>query len=42
MHNFIKCFSLKFVYTAGTLIVAVGGGSLAGYPVFLWAEKWNL
>lgn len=25
-------------YTAGTLLVAVGGGSLAGYPVFLWAE----
>ncbi|HEY8421112.1 MAG TPA: FtsX-like permease family protein [Thermoclostridium sp.] len=25
-------------YTAGTLIVAVGGGSLAGYPVFLWAK----
>ena len=26
-------------YTAGTLIVAVGGGSLAGYPVFLWARE---
>jgi len=26
-------------YTAGTLIVAVGGGSLAGYPVFLWAKE---
>ena len=25
-------------YTAGTLIVAVGGGSVAGYPVFLWAK----
>ena len=25
-------------YTAGTLIVAVGGGSVAGYPVFLWAR----
>lgn len=26
-------------YTVGTLIVAVGGGSLAGYPVFLWARE---
>lgn len=26
-------------YTVGTLIVAVGGGSLAGYPVFLWARN---
>lgn len=26
-------------YTAGTLLVAVGGGSLAGYPVFLWARE---
>ena len=26
-------------YTAGTLIVAVGGGSMAGYPVFLWARN---
>lgn len=26
-------------YTAGTLIIAVGGGSLAGYPVFLWAKN---
>ena len=25
-------------YTAGTLIVAVGGGSVSGYPVFLWAK----
>ena len=25
-------------YTIGTLIIAVGGGSLAGYPVFLWAR----
>ena len=25
-------------YTVGTLIVAVGGGSVAGYPVFLWAK----
>ena len=25
-------------YTAGTLLVAVGGGSAAGYPVFLWAK----
>ena len=25
-------------YTAGTLIVAVGGGSAADYPVFLWAR----
>lgn len=26
-------------YTVGTLIVAVGGGSLAGYPIFLWAKN---
>lgn len=26
-------------YTVGTLIVAVGGGSAAGYPVFLWARE---
>lgn len=26
-------------YTAGTLIVAVGGGSAAGYPAFLWAKE---
>ena len=26
-------------YTAGTLIVAVGGGSVAGYSVFLWARE---
>ena len=26
-------------YTVGTLIVAVGGGSIAGYPVFLWAKS---
>ena len=26
-------------YTAGTLVVAVGGGSVAGYPVFLWARN---
>ncbi|MGN0581698.1 MAG: ABC transporter permease [Oscillospiraceae bacterium] len=26
-------------YTVGTLIVAVGGGSAAGYPVFLWARS---
>ena len=26
-------------YTAGTLLVAVGGGSVAGYPVFLWAKE---
>lgn len=25
-------------YTAGTLIIAVGGGSVAGYPIFLWAR----
>ena len=25
-------------YTIGTLLVAVGGGSLVGYPVFLWAK----
>lgn len=29
-------------YAAGTLIVAVGGGSLAGYPVFLLAKEKNL
>ena len=26
-------------YTLGTLLIAVGGGSLAGYPVFLWARN---
>ena len=26
-------------YTIGTLLVAVGGGSLAGYPIFLWAKS---
>lgn len=26
-------------YTFGTLFVSIGGGSLAGYPVFLWAKK---
>ncbi len=26
-------------YTAGTLLIAVGGGSLAGYPVFCWAKS---
>ena len=26
-------------YTAGTLIIAVGGGSVAGYPIFLWAKN---
>lgn len=26
-------------YTAGTLILTVGAGSLLGYPVFLWAKK---
>lgn len=26
-------------YTVGTLLVAIGGGSLAGYPVFLWAKS---
>ncbi|MGN0496283.1 MAG: ABC transporter permease [Lachnospiraceae bacterium] len=25
-------------YTIGTLIIAVGGGSVAGYPVFIWAK----
>lgn len=25
-------------YTIGTLVIAVGGGSLAGYSVFLWAR----
>lgn len=26
-------------YTAGTLVIAVGGGSLLGYPVFLYAKE---
>lgn len=26
-------------YTLGTLMIAVGGGSLAGYPGFLWAKE---
>lgn len=26
-------------YTIGTLMIAVGGGSLIGYPVFLWAKE---
>ena len=26
-------------YTLGTLVLSVGGGSLAAYPVFLWARK---
>lgn len=26
-------------YTAGTLLVAVGGGSVVGYPIFLWAKN---
>lgn len=26
-------------YTIGTLVVSVGGGSLAGYPVYLWAKS---
>lgn len=26
-------------YTLGTLLVAVGGGSALGYPVFLWAKN---
>ena len=26
-------------YTVGTLAIAVGGGSVAGYPVFLWARS---
>ena len=26
-------------YTLGTLILSVGGGSLLGYPVFLWAKN---
>ena len=25
-------------YTVGTLVVAVGDGSVVGYPVFLWAK----
>lgn len=29
-------------YTAGTLLVALGGGSLAGYPVFLLAKEQGL
>lgn len=26
-------------YTLGTLILSVGGGSLIGYPIFLWAKE---
>lgn len=26
-------------YTAGTLVLSIGAGSAAGYPVFLWAKK---
>lgn len=26
-------------YTMGTLLIAVGGGSLLGYPIFLWAKE---
>lgn len=26
-------------YTMGTLFLVVGGGSLAGYPVFIWAKE---
>lgn len=26
-------------YTAGTLLLAIGGGSALGYPVFLWARN---
>lgn len=26
-------------YTVGTLVIAVGGGSVAGYPIFLWARN---
>ncbi len=26
-------------YTLGTLVLSVGGGSLLGYPVFLWAKR---
>lgn len=26
-------------YTAGTLVMSIGAGSAAGYPVFLWAKK---
>lgn len=29
-------------YTVGTLIIAVGGGSLAGYPIFLWAKDMGM
>lgn len=29
-------------YTVGTLIISIGGGSLLGYPVFLWAKKKGL
>lgn len=28
-------------YTMGTLLLSVGLGSLAGYPIYLWA-KWNM
>lgn len=26
-------------YIMGTLLIAIGGGSLVGYPVFLWAKR---
>lgn len=26
------------LYTTGTLVIAIGGGAVAGYPVFLWAK----
>ena len=25
-------------YTIGTLVVAIAGGSIAAYPIFLWAK----
>ena len=38
--QFQKMLQLEgLFYTAGTLLVAVGGGSAAGYPVFLWAKS---
>jgi len=38
--QFNKMLQLEgLFYTIGTLIIAVGGGSLTGYPVFLWARE---
>ncbi len=37
LHNMLQLEGL--FYTLGTIVVAVGGGSLAGYPIFLWAKE---